>query len=199
MRRPAAVNFGEAHLLPKHPMSYFYLSSYLFVYFYPIAMKKSIAVLIAGAFVLFMISSASAQISLPEVTVTVNSSNVPEKVDQAFKSTFANAEAPEWYQANKNFLVKFIANDMKNKALFRKDGTLIYHISYGFEKDLPENVSRLVKGQYGAYSINVAVNVKQDQRDIWLVNLEDDKRIIDVKVEGGILNESSRKEKNSQN
>lgn len=141
-----------------------------------------------------MVSSASAQIVLPEVTIT-RLQSVPEKVDEAFQSSFKQAQEPEWYMANKNFLVKFINNDMKNSALFRKNGQLVYNIAYGYEKDLPENVSDLVKQKYKGYNIVVAFNVKQEGRNIWVVNLENDKNIVMARIEEGVLDEASRTRK----
>jgi hypothetical protein len=142
----------------------------------------------------FMIGTASAQVVLPEVTIT-GARNVPERVDEAFKSTFKDAQDPVWYTANKNFLVKFINNDMKNNALFRKNGQLVYNISYGYEKDLPEEVSSLVKNRYKDYDVVVAFNVKQNERDIWVVNLENDKNTVMARVEEGRLDEASRTKK----
>lgn len=142
-----------------------------------------------------MVSSASAQVVLPEVTIT-RLRNVPEKVDEAFQTTFKQAEEPEWYMANKNYLVKFINNDMKNNALYRKNGQMVYNISYGYEKDLPQNVSNLVKRKYKDYEIVVAFNVKQEGRDIWVVNLEDDKNLVIARVEEGVVDEASRTRKN---
>lgn len=157
-------------------------------------MKKTIFSLFGLSLLFLMISSASAQIVLPEVTIT-GARDVPEQVNEAFQSTFKDAEDPVWYLANKNYLVKFINNDMKNNALFRKNGQLVYHISYGYEKDIPENVSSLIKNRYKDYEVVVAFNVKQDERDIWVVNLENEKNIVMARVEEGVLDEASRTKK----
>lgn len=154
-------------------------------------MKKAFFTLLSSCLFILMMSTASAQVVLPEVTIT-SVRNMPEKVDKAFKSTFKNAQDPVWYQANKNYLVKFIDNDMKNNALFRKNGQMVYQISYAYEKDLPENVSNMVKDRYKDYNIVVAFNVKQDQRDVWLVNMENEKNLVTARVEDGVLNETSR-------
>lgn len=156
---------------------------------------KKLIFLLSVSLLFLMIGRTSAQIVLPEVTITGTAKNVPAKVDQAFKSTFTDAQDPRWYQANKNYLVKFITNDMKNNALFRKNGSIVYNISYGYEKDLPASVKSLVNERYSTYNIVVAINVKQDQRDVWVVNLEDDKRNITVRVEDGELNEAARSRK----
>lgn len=158
-------------------------------------MKKTLFTL--SSLILFlMVSSASAQVLLPEVTIT-RAKNVPDKVDKAFQTTFKDASDPKWYtMENKNFLVEFINKDMKNSALFRKSGQLVYNISYGYEKDLPENVSNLVKRKYKDYNIVVAFNVKQEGRNIWVVNLEDDKNIVIARVEEGVMDEASKIRKN---
>lgn len=157
-------------------------------------MKKTFFSLLTLPLLFVMISSASAQVVLPEVEITAAPS-VPVKVDEAFKSTFKNGIDPVWYNANKNYLVKFIDNDMKNSAVYRKNGSIVYNISYGFDKDLPDNVSSLIENRYPNYNVVVAFNVKQDNRNIWVVNLEDDKSYVTARVEDGVLEEASKKKK----
>ena len=157
-------------------------------------MKKLVYSLLTVSLLLIMINKVSAQVVLPEVTITATH-NIPDKVDKAFKSTFSNAADPVWYQANKNYLVKFIDNDMKNNALFRKNGEMIYKISYGYDKDIPVDVSKMIKDKYDGYNVVVAFNVKQEQRDIWIVNLENDKNIVTARVEDGVLDEAKRLKK----
>jgi hypothetical protein len=132
--------------------------------------------------------------TLPPVTV-YRTSNVNQKVTQAFDRNFKDAVGQRWYQLNKNFLVEFIREDMQNKALFQKNGYLIYHISYGFEQNLPDDVKRLVRGAYGDYNITRAVNVLQENRNIWVLNLEGLKKLILVRVEDGELQEVGNYEK----
>ena len=142
-------------------------------------------------FCLMFIGVSKAQIIvLPEVTITAK--NVPEKVQKAFEGSFKDAIDPTWYESNKSYLVKFLMNDMTNQAVFKKNGSIVYHIAYGFEKDLPVTVADLLKKEYPGYSIIVAINVLQDQRDIWLVNMENDKFIIKVGVEDGVATVAER-------
>lgn len=154
-------------------------------------MKKAFLTLLSACLFTLVMSTASAQVVLPEVTIT-SPKNIPEKVDKAFKSTFENAQDPVWYQANKNYLVKFLDNDMKNNALYRKNGQMIYQISYAYEKDIPQDVNDMVKERYKDYNVVVAFNVKQDQRNVWIVNLENEKNLVTARVEDGVLNEATR-------
>ncbi len=132
--------------------------------------------------------------TLPPVTVTANS-NVTKKVAQAFETTFKEAYHERWYKADKNYLVNFIMNDQKNHALFTKNGSIIYHITYGFESNLPDDIRKMVKTGYLDYTITSAINVKQEGRDIWVVNMEDAKNLILVRVENGEMEEAAKYDK----
>jgi hypothetical protein len=86
-------------------------------------------------------------------------------------------------------MVDFMSEDQKNKALFQKNGSIVYHLTYGYEKNLPEDVRKLVKGNYVEYEILNAINVEQDNRNIWVINVQNDKKLVVVRVEGGQLEE----------
>lgn len=127
---------------------------------------------------------------LPDITVTTTT-NVSKKVSDIFKATFKDAENPVWTRVNRDYLVEFITRDINNRVLFHRNGTIIYHIKYGSEKNLPREVRRLVKSNYVDENITRAMNVQEGGRDIWVVNMEDNKKYIIVRVEGGELEEVS--------
>jgi len=127
--------------------------------------------------------------TLPPVTISPTNTKVPEKVWKSFEKYFATAENPKWYEANKTYLVKFMTEDNTNKALMTKNGHLIYHISYGYEKNLPEDIRKQVKGSYYDYEITRAIKVTGSGRTIWVVNLEDSKEFILVMLEEGDMEE----------
>ncbi len=125
---------------------------------------------------------------LPPVTVTTTS-NVNNAVSKSFQSTFKDATKTQWYKVDRDYLASFMANDQKNHALFTKKGYLIYHITYGQEKNMPDDIRKIVKTSYLDYNITSAINVKEAGRDIWVVNLETDKKLILARVEDGELEE----------
>lgn len=125
---------------------------------------------------------------LPNVTVTTTS-KVSEAVGKSFEKYFKNAVRPQWYKLNKNYFVKFISEDQKNTALFSKGGTLIYHISYGHENNLPEDIRKMVKSSYIDLNITTAIKVEEGGRNIWVINLEDEKNLVLVRVEDDQLEE----------
>lgn len=129
---------------------------------------------------------------LPDVTVT-STTNVSKKVADIFKATFPDAENAIWSKLNKDYLVDFITRDLKNRVLFQRNGSIVYHIKYGHEKNLPEEVRKLIKSTYSYVDLNItnAINVQEDKRNIWVVNLEDNKKIVVVRVEEGEMEEVS--------
>jgi len=154
----------------------------------------SVLRLFIGLFILLFATSVHAQDkgikSLPPVTVTTPAS-VNSRVLEAFQSSFKDAVSPTWYRLNKNYLVEFIIGDMKNRALYKKNGSIVYQISYGHENNLPKEVRRLVKSNYVDFNIVQAINVQEDDRNIWVVNLEDSNKFVMVRVEDDALEEVS--------
>ena len=156
-------------------------------------MKKKICLLfLAAVAVTGLRNRADAQDdtmrTLPPVVISTTT-NVTKAVDDAFHRQFKDAEDPKWHKVNKDYLVSFITADMKNNALFKKSGKLVYHIRYGHENNLPDEIRKQVRDAYADYNITNAVNVRENNRDIWVVNLEGLKKLVIVRVEEGELEE----------
>jgi hypothetical protein len=134
-------------------------------------------------------------IFLPPVTVT-STSIVTKEVEKSFKKSFPNAENLKWYKINKNYLVKFIEKDMKHQTLMAENGSIKYDISYGNEKNLPDEFLIKVKGAYEDFNIIRVANVKEANRNIWVVNLESLKHIVLVRLEDEEMEEVEKLDKN---
>ncbi len=126
--------------------------------------------------------------SLPPITITP-ATKVPSAVKETFNSSFENAVNPEWYKLDTKYLVTFLTRDQKNRALYDKNGELIYHIRYGFEQNLPNDIRSMVKSNYNNYTITMAIAVNQNLRNIWVINMENKDRYIIVRVEDGEMEE----------
>ncbi len=150
---------------------------------------KVISGLVGGLFFMLLCTSSFAQEKmLPPVTVTAKS-NVSKAVTKSFEESFKDATNAQWYKVNRRYLADFMMKDQQNRALFQKNGAIIYHLTYGFENNLPDDVRKLVKSNYVDYNITRAINVHQENRNIWVINIEDNKKIILVRVEEGALEE----------
>ena len=163
--------------------------------------KQLISCICAGFASILSVNSSFAQEDsfkeMPPITISATSTNVfvTDKINKAFSQFFKNASNLRWYEINKKFLVNFIQNDQLNKALFTKNGQIIYHIQYGTEQHLPFEVRKLVKRNYYDQSITKVFKVNQDKRNIWVISLEDSNDHIMVRVEEMELEETQRMHK----
>ena len=114
---------------------------------------------------------------------------VSEKALQSFSKSFKNHVSANWYQVGKHFLATFEENGKKQKALFNKNGAMIYSIAYGFEKDLPADLRKQIKSNYYDQSISMAIEVNENNRTIWVVRLEDETTTTTVRLENGEMEE----------
>lgn len=155
--------------------------------------KQMLALLIVF---LFCNSQLFAQVKdsvvlLPQITIT-STVKVSNALENALKKSFPEAENLRWYKHDKDYLARFIKNDMDHNTLYKKNGYMKYDISYGTEKNLPGDVRNMVQSSYQDFKITRAINVKEGGRDIWVVNLEGLKNYVTVRVEGQDLEEVER-------
>ena len=154
-------------------------------------MKKLIlAVVIWLMLIVGLAGNISAQIILPEVII--NRPAGLTKVIAVFKSMYKEAREARWYYRNDHYAVTFVMNDLKYNVLYRNNGHLIYQISYGNERNIPEKFKRIIRSKFLNYDIISAINYRQDTKNTWLVTGEGEKDILNVKIDGGIIVEEKR-------
>lgn len=168
-------------------------------------MKKQFLIKLSGWLTpMLILSSSFAQEltyqRLSPITVSATSPivTVNEKVNKAFGEYFKNVTDLNWTELNKKYLVEFMQDDQQNRALFAKNGDLIYHISYGKEKNLPSDVRTTIKHEYFDYNIIRAIKVNQEKRKIWVALLEGADSYIYVRVENMELEETQRIQKSNK-
>ena len=110
---------------------------------------------------------------------------VNDKVQKSFNKYFVGATKQNWSMIAKDFHSTFYVNGVFNQALLGRKGNLIYTISYGTEKEMPSEVRKIVKSEYYDYTITVAIEIKDNKRDIWIINMTNDNSYLIVKVEDG--------------
>jgi len=162
-------------------------------------MKTQIISRISGCLLSILFASSSfAQsnyIALSPIAISGVNLKVSEKIQTEFYKSFTNAENVKWYEQDKKILATFSMNEMGHRTLLNKKGGVIYHISYGSEKNLPAEVRKIVKSTYFDYKITMAVKVEEDNRTIWVVDMEDDKTLITVRVEDNEMEEVRKLQK----
>ncbi len=153
-------------------------------------MKKLIIPFLLSGLILTTGSKiASAQVQLKEVTVSSAPTKavVSKQVSESFARLFKGAEAPKWFEADKNYVVDFIMNNQINKAEFTRKGRLVYHMVFGNEKQMPVDIRTIVKSKYFDFAINSTLKVNIDDQSAWIVNIEDANQFFVLRVVDGVM------------
>ena len=140
----------------------------------------------------FIASTSFAQTSVKWFQiVSPNNSDVRvyDNVQAEFEKKFSNAEDVVWDNVGKNLLAKFSIGDVKYRTLFNSKGHLVYKNTYGDEKLLPTSLRKNLKRNYVEYLITSVVLVEEANREIWVVNLEDDTNYVIARVENDEIEE----------
>ncbi|MBV8388453.1 MAG: hypothetical protein JO080_01500 [Mucilaginibacter sp.] len=159
--------------------------------------KLIIPFLLTGLVLTIGVNSASAQVQLKEVTISgaPTKAMVSQQVAESFASLFKDAEEPQWYKADQNYVVDFIMNNQVNKAEFTKNGRLVYHMAFGNEKQMPTDIRTMVKSKYFDFSINSTVQINYEDKNAWIVNVEDAKQFLVLRVVDGVMDVLDKIEK----
>lgn len=129
---------------------------------------------------------------LPQVTISSNNASVTKQVLRNFDRLSSGASNVRWMQINNRYLAKYDLNNMQHNALYLKRGYRVYDVGYGYEKDLPSDIQRMVKSVYKDHDISRVFEVQQDNRRVWIVNLQSDRSVISARIENGDMNEISK-------
>ncbi len=150
-------------------------------------MKKNIASLVIGTVLLVSTNTLIAQQTdskeLPGVTVTSDAPKMSAIVLASFEKDFKGAANVTWYKLDKNFLIKFILGEIDQKVLYSAMGRQIYHISDLKQKFTPDDIRNLMNINFPGYSIIGTTRVEQDNRAIYVVNLENKNSEVVARVE----------------
>lgn len=121
---------------------------------------------------------------LPEVIVSSTTQSVPisAKLSRHFYADFQNARQPVWDKQGKYFYVYFLTDDMSNRAMYTRRGLMMYQMSYGAEHNLPQDIRHLLRSHYYDYAIKGVTNIKMDRQSVWMANLQDQKKLLVVRV-----------------
>jgi len=129
--------------------------------------------------------------TMPTLVIS-SKSTVSQKVTDAFDAQFKNEVNPTWYNLDKNYMVKFVSQDQKNRALYNKNGYLIYHIKYGNASTLPSDLSNMIYKKYKDCKITTVIHIEQELRSIWAVDLEYGQYLVLARIENNQLQEIQR-------
>jgi len=160
-------------------------------------MKNSLIALVAGfAFSVALSTNAHAQtqknvlmLTSPEtlapITGFVPAANVSSRALRDFKRTFPSVADEQWSQIKDGWLATFSRDGVRSKVVYSNHGDWQFTIDYYGEQKLPTEVRNEVKSSYFDYSISGVEEVHVQDKDIYIIHMQDAKTWKVVRVADG--------------
>ena len=126
-------------------------------------------------------------------TIADAPSVVDVKVIKAFDKYFLGASGLSWKIEGKNVCATFRKDEVLHCALFKNNGNLLWSIAFVPHQKLPADLMDMIKSQYAiqsmpeSYAITFAADVNINNRNIWVVKLENEKEIVTLRSEDNNL------------
>jgi hypothetical protein len=118
---------------------------------------------------------------------------ISDKIRHRFNKTFANAKDEQWFFVTKRvFWVSFYDNGRYTRAVYTKNGTMLYSFIQSSEEYLPEENKKLLKAWYKDYDITHATEATSYGQKVWFVNLKNENELVIVRVNNVGMDELAR-------
>lgn len=109
-----------------------------------------------------------------------------ENLIRSFSSSFPKAEQVRWYEMPKAWVVNFVADGIRARVVYLKDGKATEYTRYYFEQNLPFVIRSKVKEAYpnknifGVIEVSILTETGASQLE-YFIKLEDAKSWLTVK------------------
>jgi len=110
-----------------------------------------------------------------------------DKLIKTFNTSFPKAENVQWYELPKAWVVNFVANGIRSRVVYLKDGKATEFTRYYFESNLPFLIRSRIKDAYpdkkifGIVEVSIMTENSNSTRVEYFVKLEDQKSWMTVK------------------
>ncbi len=104
------------------------------------------------------------------------------KAMRYFRSTFKNVSNENWYIISDGYLAEFTAQDVRNRVVYDRQGSLCYYIQYYNAKNFPDKLSKIVRPTYYDYAIVSAEEVQAADQTYYIVHIQNDTRLKTIRV-----------------
>jgi hypothetical protein len=106
---------------------------------------------------------------------------ISEKVLQAFKQTFTDAENVTWKEMDNRCQANFKLSEIQVRAMYDNEGNLLETVRYYGERNLPPNVLARLKKKYADKDVFGVTEVSSENELYYHISLKDDKNWYTVK------------------
>jgi hypothetical protein len=110
-----------------------------------------------------------------------------DKLIKTFNTSFPKAEHVQWYELPKAWVVNFVADGIRSRVVYLKDGKATEFTRYYFEPNLPFLIRSRIKDAYpdkkifGVVEVSIMTETSSSTRVEYFIKLEDAKSWMTVK------------------
>ena len=109
---------------------------------------------------------------------------ISDKLLQAFKQTFPDAQQVKWAEQEDKYMVNFKQNDILTKVEYDKEGNFLNSLRYYGEKNLPVNILCRLQKKYADKKVFGVTEVTSDASVEYYIKLEDENNWYTVRSNG---------------
>src|ERR1700754_4468201 len=113
-----------------------------------------------------LVLSAGAFAGAPEYTIS-------DKLLQAFKQTFPDAQQVRWAEQEDKYMVNFKQGEILTKIEYDKDGNFVSSLRYYSEKNLPVSILCRLQKKYGDKKVFGVTEMTTESAVEYYIKLED--------------------------
>jgi hypothetical protein len=106
-----------------------------------------------------------------------------------FKKEFSTVDNAKWIQITDGFISRFEQNDIKYRVGYNQKGDWQNTVRTYTESGLPADVKDIIENVYYGYSISLAEEITTRQKTIYIIHIENNKWMKQIKVDGNETNE----------
>jgi hypothetical protein len=106
---------------------------------------------------------------------------ISDKLLQAFKQTFPDAQQVKWAEQEDKYMVNFKQGDVLTKIEYDKEGNFLSSLRYYSEKNLPVSILCRLQKKYGDKKVFGVTEMTTDSAVEYYIKLEDDTTWITVR------------------
>ena len=106
---------------------------------------------------------------------------ISEKVLQAFKSTFADAENVVWNEMETTCQANFKLSEVQLRAVYDNEGNLLETVRYYGERNLPPNILSRIKKKYNGKTVFGVTEISTETEVSYHITIKDEKNWYMVK------------------
>jgi hypothetical protein len=99
-----------------------------------------------------------------------------------FEKQFPAVTIEQWYETAEMFVAKFNEEDIDARVMYDKKGSWLSTVLQYGEKQMPQNIRRMVKSQYFDERIKLVEEVSTTAGKAWVIHMEDDKKIMWIRA-----------------